>query len=136
MIEVPGFNIFRKLIFAERGKDVKVGDLYVPIGYMGDDARVSPIIHNGIEYLGDGDGKSGYILAVDVATDKELWAVQVFRNRIYWWRGDEYNQRIFMSDLSVDENALVIEVERSHCYRLDVSTKKVRKQRCVRSDPN
>ncbi len=132
VIEVPGFNIFRKLIFAERGNDIKVGDLFVQVGYHGDDAAVRPLVYNGIEYSAGGDGEIGYITATDIATGKELWAVQLFRVRTHWWRGKKDTQWVFISGLELNQNVLVIETERSPCYRLDLSTKRINTQQCVK----
>jgi hypothetical protein len=130
-IQVPGFNIFRTVVFAESGKKIKVGDLGVDVGYHGDDERDTTVVHDGIEYFGGGDGKIGYIVATDVATRKELWTVQLFGLPTHWWKGEAFDQRIFIFDLKLDQNVLVIETNRPPCYRLDLSTKRVNKDRCV-----
>ena len=92
---------------------------------------VSPVIYSGIEYSARGDGKIGCIAASEIATGKQLWAVPVFRVHPHWWKGEEDNQWIFISGLWLDQNGLTIKDERSRCYVLDLSNKRVRRNRCV-----
>jgi hypothetical protein len=91
---------------------------------------VSPVTYGGIEYSSQGDGKVGWIAATDVASGKQLWTARVFRIHTHWWKGEEDNQWIFISDLKLDSNALLIRDERSRCYRLDLSAKRVKAEPC------
>jgi hypothetical protein len=106
----------------------------VPLGLSGKRVPpkpVSPIVSDGVEYSAHGDGKTGYIVATDVATGNELWRIRVFRIHTYLWKGEEDNQWVFISDLQLVQNALLIRNEKSHCYRLDLVTRHVKKERCL-----
>jgi hypothetical protein len=91
---------------------------------------VSSVVYGGIEYSSQGDGRAGWVAATDVASGKELWTVRVFRIHTHWWKGEEDCQWVFISGLKLDRNALLIEDERSRCYRLDLSTKRVKTEPC------
>jgi hypothetical protein len=91
---------------------------------------VSPVTHDGFEYSVGGDGKVGFIVATDIAGGKELWTLRVFRIHTHWWKGEEDSQWVFISDLKLDKNALLIRDERSRCYHLDLSTKRVKPEPC------
>jgi hypothetical protein len=91
---------------------------------------VTPVVYNGIEYSAGGDGKVGSITAAEIATGKQLWTVQLFRVHIYFWKGEEDNQWVCISALRLNQNALLIKDERSHCYRLGLATKLVKSERC------
>ncbi len=90
---------------------------------------VGPVIDSGIEYSAEGNGRIGWIAATDVSGAKKLWTVRVFRIHTHFWK-EEDNQLIFISDLNLDHGALLIKDERSRCYRLDLSTKRVKNERC------
>ena len=87
---------------------------------------VTPVIYNRIEYAARGDGKIGWIAATEIASGKQLWTVRVFRIHTHFWKGEEDNQWIFISDLTLDQGALLITDERHNRYRLDVRTKRVK----------
>ena len=91
---------------------------------------VTPVVFDGIEYSARGDGKVGYIAATDIASGKELWTVRVFRIHIRFWM-EECVQWIYVSDLKVYNGGLLIQDERSRCYRLDLASRQVRRERCV-----
>jgi hypothetical protein len=66
----------------------------------------------------------GYVIANDVATGAELWKVKIFHIHIKpWIEGD--NQWVFISDLKLMDHSLLVENEKSHCYRVDLSTRRV-----------
>ena len=91
---------------------------------------VRPIVFYGVEYAAHGDGTHGWITATEVATRKELWTAKVFRIHTYWWKGEEDNQLIYISEMKLEQNILFIEDEKSRCYRLNVNTRHVRRVRC------
>jgi hypothetical protein len=91
---------------------------------------VSPVVHNGVQSSSHGDGKVGSVVATDIATGKQLWAIQVFRIHTHFWKGEEDNQWVFISDLKLVQNDLVIKDEKSRCYRLDTVTRHVEKEPC------
>jgi len=44
---------------------------------------------------------------------------------------EEDNQWIFISDLKLSDDALVVRDERSRCYRVDLASRHVQKSRCA-----
>ncbi len=91
---------------------------------------VPPIVAGGIRYSAHGDGKDSYVLGTDQATGKQLWRVKVFHNRVHWWRGEEDNQWVFISNMKLAGNALLIRDEKNRCYLVNVKTKRVKKHPC------
>lgn len=91
---------------------------------------VSPVVFNGVEYSAHGDGEKAWITAIEIATRKELWTAKVFRIHTHWWKGEIDNQWICISYLKLESNALFIKDERSRCYRLDLKTKRVKRNHC------
>jgi hypothetical protein len=91
---------------------------------------VKPVFFNGVEYLAHGEGEKGWITATEITNRKELWTAKVFRIHIHWWKGEIDNQWIYISYLALDQNALAIKDERGRCYRLDLNTRRVKRDRC------
>ena len=90
---------------------------------------VSPVVHAGVTYSEEGDGRAGYVAATETSTGKELWKAKVFTVHIKFWMEEDV-QRVFITDLNVDSNALLIRDEKSRCYRLDLDKKRVKKDIC------
>jgi hypothetical protein len=93
---------------------------------------VAAVTNSGVEYSADGDGKTGWIVVTEIASATQLRTIQVFRIHTHWLKGEEDNQWVFISDLKLDKGTLLIKDERSRCYRLDLSTKRVKAERCHR----
>lgn len=91
---------------------------------------VSPIVADGIRYSADGDGKDSYVVATDEATGKSLWRLKVFHTRIKFWRGEEDNQWLFISDLKLAGSSLIVRDEQNRCYTIYLNTKRVNKAPC------
>ena len=91
---------------------------------------VQPVVRDGVEYSATGDGKSAYIAAKGWPTGNQLWTVRVFKIHTHWWRGEEDIQWVYISDIKVAGNALLIRDERARCYRADLENRKVKKQSC------
>jgi outer membrane protein assembly factor BamB len=91
---------------------------------------VPPVVVNGTRYSANGDGKDSYVVATDVPSGKELWRVKVFHTRIEFWRGEEDNQWVFISDLKFADNSLLVRDEKNRCYSIDLNTKHVKKAQC------
>ena len=91
---------------------------------------VPPVVVNGTRYSANGDGKDSYVVATDVTSGKELWRVKVFHTRIEFWRGEEDNQWVFISDLKFADNSLLVRDEKNRCYSIDLNTKHVKKAQC------
>jgi hypothetical protein len=92
--------------------------------------KVKPVLSGGVEYSAHGDGTRAWVAATDVATHKELWTAKVFRIHTHWWKGEEDNQWVYISDLKLEPNALFIKDERERCYSLDLSTRHVKREHC------
>jgi hypothetical protein len=93
---------------------------------------VAPIAAKGIRYPARGDGKDSYVVATDEAGGKTLWTVKVFHRRIKFWRGEEDNQWIIISDLKLGENSRLVRDEKNRCYSIYLNTKRVKKAPCGR----
>ena len=87
------------------------------------------MVHDGVTYSVAGDGREGYVVATETSTGKELWKVKVFTVHIKLWMEEDV-QWVFITDLSLDSNALLIRDEKSRCYRLDLEKKRVKKDIC------
>lgn len=92
--------------------------------------EVKPVLFGGLEYSADGDGTHAWVIATDVATRIELWKAKVFRTHTHWWKGEEDNQWVYISDLKLEPHALFIKDERKRCYSLDLNTRHVKRIYC------
>ena len=89
-------------------------------------AKVESIIHQGIRYIApNDDGRRAYIEAWGVRTDKKLWDLTVFTNRIDPTLEEDV-QWVFIKALNIRDGALVVTSERDKIYRVDLKTKTVR----------
>jgi hypothetical protein len=96
---------------------------------------VAPIVADGIRYSAEGDGKDSYVVATDEANGKTLWRVKVFHTRIKFWRGEEDNQWLFISDLKHAGDSLLVRDEKNRCYSIYLTTKRVKKASCGNAFP-
>jgi hypothetical protein len=92
--------------------------------------QVAPIAADGIRYSAHGDGKDSYVVATDEASGRTLWKVKVFHTRINFLRGEEDNQWLFISDLKLSKDSLLVRDEKNRCYSIYLSTKRVKKVAC------
>lgn len=90
---------------------------------------MSPVLHAGVTYSAAGDGWGGYVVATETSTGKELWKIKIFTVHIKFGMEEDV-QWVFITDLSLDSNALLIRDEKSRCYRLDLEKKRVKKDIC------
>jgi hypothetical protein len=90
---------------------------------------VDPVVTGNIRYSAQGDGRTGYVVANEVATGKELWKVEIFHIHVKPWR-EEDNQWIFINNLKLLEGALLVRDERSRCYRVGLATRHVTNATC------
>src|SRR5262249_40209090 len=92
-------------------------------------AKVQPIIHQGTRYVApNDDGRRGYIEAWDVQANKKLWDLKVFTNRIDP-KLEEDVQWVFINNLSVRGDMLLVTSERGNTSQIDLKTKAI-----IRSD--
>ena len=88
-------------------------------------AKVEPVIYQGIRYIApNDDGRRAYIEAWDVRTNKKIWDVTVFTNRIDP-KLEEDVQWVFVTTLNVRDGTLIVTSERGKIYFVDVNTKAV-----------
>jgi hypothetical protein len=90
---------------------------------------VNPVVHAGITYSAAADSRGGYVIATETSTGKELWRTKIFSVHMKPWMEVDV-QWVFITDLKLDANALLIRDEKSRCYRLDLDKKRVKKDTC------
>ena len=88
-------------------------------------AKVDPVIYDGIRYVApNDDGRRGYIEAWDVATEKKLWELTLFTNRIDP-KLEEDVQWVFINALNIREGRLIAASEHGENYQVDLKTKEI-----------
>jgi hypothetical protein len=91
---------------------------------------VPPVTHDGITYSVPNDnGRLGYLVASDAKSGKRLSDIKVFETNIDP-QLEEDVQWIFITELSVEGNSLLVKDEKDRCYRVDLATKHVEKASC------
>jgi hypothetical protein len=91
---------------------------------------VPPVVANGIQYSAEGDGRDSYVVAAGQASGKTLWRVKVFHTRIKFWRGEEDNQWLFISDLEFAGDSLLVRDEKNRCYSIYLNPRRVKRAPC------
>jgi hypothetical protein len=87
--------------------------------------KIEPVIHDDIRYVApNDDGRRAHIDAWDVQTNKKLWDVAVFRNRIDP-KLEEDVQWVFINKLSVRDGTPLVTSERGNTYQIDLKTKAI-----------
>jgi hypothetical protein len=88
-------------------------------------AKVEPVIYQGVRYIApNDDGRRAYIDAWDVQTNKKLWDLTIFTNRIEPGLEEDV-QWVFIKALNIRDGALFVTSERDKIYRVDLKTKAV-----------
>ena len=88
-------------------------------------AAVEPVIHEGVRYVAQNDdGRRAYIEAWDVRTNKKLWDLTVFTNRIDP-KLEEDVQWVFINTLSIRDDTLIVTSERGTTYQIHLWTKAI-----------
>lgn len=88
-------------------------------------AKVEPVIHEGIRYVApNDDGRRGYIEAWNVGTDKKLWELTIFTNRIDP-NLEEDVQWVFIKALNIQDGRLLVTSENGATYQVDLKTKEI-----------
>jgi hypothetical protein len=89
-------------------------------------AAVEPVIHDGVRYVApNDDSRRAYIEAWDVRTNKKLWDLTVFTNRIDP-KLEEDVQWVFINTLSIRDDTLIVTPERGTTYQIDLRTKAIK----------
>jgi hypothetical protein len=88
-------------------------------------ATITPVLHAGVRYVApNDDGRRGYIEAWDTQTNKKLWDLTVFTNRIDP-KLEEDVQWVFVKSLTIRDNTLMVTSERGKTYQVDLKTKAI-----------
>jgi hypothetical protein len=86
-------------------------------------AKVEPVVYQGVRYIApNDDGRHGYIEAWDIRTNKKLWDLTIFTNRIDPTLEEDV-QWVFIKTLNIRNGALIVTSERDKIYRVDLKTK-------------
>ena len=87
--------------------------------------KVEPVIHETVRYVvPNDDGRRAYIQAWDIKTNKKLWELTVFTNRIDP-KLEADVQWVFINKLTIRDEMLVVTSERGATYQVDLRTKAV-----------
>src|SRR5258708_10721788 len=87
--------------------------------------EVDPVIYEGIRYVApNDDGRRGYIEAWNVGTNKKLWELTLFTNRIDP-NIEEDVQWVFIKVLNIRDGRLMVTSECGKTYQVDVNTKAI-----------
>jgi hypothetical protein len=91
---------------------------------------VPPITQKGIRYVAPNDnGRVAWVIASDAKTGKELWRLTIFETKIEPFLEEDV-QWVFITRLGFRDNSLLVQDEKSRCYRIDLTTKHVTKRNC------
>jgi hypothetical protein len=94
---------------------------------------VAPVVYEGIRYVApNDDGRRAYIEAWDVQTNRKLWDLTVFTNRIDP-KLEEDIQWIFIRDLSLRDGTLIVKSERGTTYQVDLGKRAITESNATRS---
>jgi hypothetical protein len=84
---------------------------------------VQPVVYDGVRYVApNDDGRRGYIEAWDSKTNKKLWDLTVFTNRIDP-KLEQDVQWVFVKSLDLRDGKLIVTSERGNSYEVDLNTK-------------
>src|SRR5206468_11624530 len=87
--------------------------------------KSEPVIQGGIGYVApNDDARRGYIEPWDLQTNKKLWELTVFTNRIDP-KLEEDGQWVFINKMSVRDGALMVTSERGNTYQVDLNTRAI-----------
>ena len=87
--------------------------------------KVDPLIYDGIRYVApNDDGRRGYIEAWNIGTNKKLWELTLFTNRIDP-NLEEDVQWVFIKALNIQDGRLLATSENGKTYQIDPKTKDV-----------
>jgi hypothetical protein len=88
-------------------------------------AKVEPVVHQGVRYIApNDDGRRAYIEAWNIRTNKKLWDLTIFTNRIDPTLEEDV-QWVFIKALNIRNGTLIVTSERDKIYRVDLKTKTV-----------
>jgi hypothetical protein len=74
-------------------------------------------------------GRDQYVVAADASSGKVLWRVKVFHTHIKFWVEEDV-QWVFITNLKLVGNSLLVRDETPRCYAVDLTKKQVKRQQC------
>ena len=87
--------------------------------------EVNPVIYDAIRYVApNDDGRRGYIEAWNLGTNKKLWELTIFTNRIDP-NLEEDLQWVFIKALNIQDGRLMVTSERGQTYQVNVKTRAI-----------
>ena len=96
---------------------------------------IEPVVHQGIRYTVPNDkGTVGYVAAWDVTTGKQLWKKTIFRKCICPFFEHDV-QWVFIKQMRLDGERLILVNERGKAYSLDLKTRKVKRLKAEAANP-
>lgn len=88
-------------------------------------AKVDPVVFEGIRYVApNDDGRRGYVEAWNVGSNKKLWELTLFTNRIDP-KLEEDVQWVFIKVLKIQDGRLIATSEHGETYQVDLKTKEI-----------
>jgi outer membrane protein assembly factor BamB len=89
--------------------------------------NVPPVISAGVRYVAPNDnGRRAYVQAFDIATNKKLWELTIFRNFIDPSLEEDV-QHVYIQKMTLSDGKLILVAEDGPTYTLDVKTRKIKK---------
>ncbi len=94
--------------------------------------EITPIVHRGIKYIVPHWGASlkkkqngGFIEAFDIKNKKRLWLLRVYKIK-YDENLEKDVQDVFITEMKIKNNKLVVRNEKNDTFIIDLKTKKVK----------
>jgi hypothetical protein len=93
--------------------------------------KVEPVTYAGVRYTApNDDGRRAYVEAWDTTTNKMLWKVTVFCNRIDPM-AEGAMQHVYIRKMSISEGKLILVAENDRAYSVDLKTRTVKRLKKV-----
>ncbi len=86
--------------------------------------KVTPVIYEGVRYEAPID-QMGFVLAFDNTTGKKLWEKRIYKVWFKFWLEKDV-QTIYITDMRIENQKLIIRNEKGEYYSLDLKTKDVK----------
>ena len=89
--------------------------------------KVEPVIYEGVRYTApNDDGRRAYVQAWATTTNKMLWKVTVFRNRIDPM-AEEAMPPVYIKKMSISDGKLILVAENDRAYSVNLKTRTVKR---------
>jgi outer membrane protein assembly factor BamB len=89
--------------------------------------KVTPVIYEGTRYEAPTD-QMGFVVAIDNTTGKKLWEKRIYKVWFKFWPEKDV-QTIYITEMRIENQKLIIRNEKDEYYSLDLRTKDVEKHR-------